>query len=163
VWDEYREFVGKNAFGVTVETASAEDLLAFIRGRYWIPKHVDSCRTVAGATGTKVLSMATVKQTLQHVSKCYDMLGYEGRKNPVKSEVVRNFKGGYRRMLHDLGVREKKTVIFKKGKLKDLVAFITGEIDGMMQGLERCCAIMDLAAVLYLWEAWVQGKECGNW
>jgi hypothetical protein len=119
---EYREFLGRNAFGVTVETARAEDVLAFIRG-YWISRHVDASRTVAGVSGGKVVSMAIVKQTLQHVSKCYDMLGQEGSKITVKSEVVRAFKIGYRRMLHELGVCEKKAVVFKEGKLEDLVAF----------------------------------------
>jgi integrase len=161
VWAEYREFLSKNAYGISVETATAEDVLAFIRG-YWIPKHVEACRTVVGATGSKVVSMATVKQTLQHVSKCYDMLGREGRNNPVKSEAVRAFKDGYRRILYELGVREKKAVVFKEGKLEELVEFIVKEIEKMPEGLERCCSIMDLAAILYLWESWVRGKECGS-
>jgi integrase len=84
------------------------------------------------------------------------------RSNPVKSEAVRSFKKGYRRMLHDLGVREKKAVVFKEGKLEDSVTFLAGEIAKQEEGIERCCSIMDLAAVMYLWEAWVRGKECGN-
>jgi hypothetical protein len=32
LWNKYKDFLGKNAFGVTVETAGAEDILAFIRG-----------------------------------------------------------------------------------------------------------------------------------
>lgn len=47
IWEEYREFLGKNAYGVRVETAGAEDVLAFVRG-YWIPRHIGSCRTVSG-------------------------------------------------------------------------------------------------------------------
>jgi hypothetical protein len=159
VWNKYREFLGRNAYGVTVETATAEDVLAFIRG-FWIPKHVDGCRTEVN--GQKVVEVATVEQTFQHVSKYYEMLGQEGRRNPVKSEAVRAFKKGYRKMLHDLGVREKKAVVFKEGKLTDVVNFLVGEINQLPKGLERCCSIMDLAAVLYLWEAWVRGKECGN-
>lgn len=161
VWDEYREFLGKNAYGVIVETANAEDIVAFIRG-YWIPKHVEACQTVAGDSGSKVVSMATVKQTLQHISKCYEILGKEGSKNPVKSEAVRAFKAGYQQMLHELSVREKKAVVFKEGKLEDVVAFATEEIGKMAEGIDRCCAIMDLAAILYLWETWVRGKECGT-
>jgi integrase len=161
IWAEYRKFLSKNAYGVTVETARAEDVLAFIRG-FWIPRHVDSCRTVAGATGSKVVALSTVKHALQDVSKCYDILGREGRDNPAKGESVRAFKEGYRRMLHDLGVREKKAVVFKEGKIEDVVAFLVKEIGKMSPGLERCCEIMDLAAILYLWEAWVRGKECGS-
>jgi hypothetical protein len=42
VWAEYREFLSKNAYGISLETATAEDVLAFIQG-YWIPKHVEAC------------------------------------------------------------------------------------------------------------------------
>jgi integrase len=43
-----------------------------------------------------------------------------------------------------------------------LVQFVVEEIEKMAQGIMRCCALTDLAAILYLWEAWVRGKECGN-
>jgi hypothetical protein len=113
---------------------------------------VEARRTVAGESGSKVVSMATVKQTLQHISKCYEILGKEGARNPVKSKAVRAFKTGYRRMLHEVGVREKKAVVFKEKKMEDVVAFATEEIGKMAEGIDRCCAIMDLAAILYLWE-----------
>jgi integrase len=160
-WGEYREFLEKNAYGVSVETATAEDVLAFVRG-YWIPRHVESCRTVVGGTGKKVVAFSTMRKTIEHVSKCYDMLGLEGSRNPAKSEAVKAFKEGYKRMLHELGVREKKAVVFKEEKLDGVVEYVVQEIRGMPEGLERCCTIMDLAAILYLWEAWVRGKECGN-
>jgi hypothetical protein len=96
------------------------------------------------------------------MSKSYEILGREGKNNPVKSEAVRAFREGYRKMLHDLGVREKKAVVFKEGKVEDLAKFLHGEIQKLDRGIERCVAVMDLAAVLYLWEAWVRGKECGN-
>jgi integrase len=159
IWDEYREFLGKNAYGVSVETAGAEDVLAFIRG-FWIPRHLDSCRTVA-ANGAKVVATATVKQVLQHVSKSYDLIGQD-RNNPAKSELVRAFKEGYRKMLHGLGVREKKAVVFKEGKVEDLIQSLRDKINAKRIGIERCRLIMDLAAVLYLWETWVRGKECGT-
>lgn len=159
IWDEYREFLGKNAYGVSVEMAGAEDVLAFIRG-FWIPRHLDSCRTVA-ANGAKVVATATVKQVLQHVSKSYDLIGQD-RNNPAKSELVRAFKEGYRKMLHGLGVREKKAVVFKEGKVEDLIQSLRDEINAKRIGIERCRLVMDLAAVLYLWETWVRGKECGT-
>jgi hypothetical protein len=53
-------------------------------------------------------------------------------------------------MLHDLGVREKKAVVFREVKLEDLVGFLMGEIREQPEGIERCCTIMDLAAVLHL-------------
>jgi hypothetical protein len=158
IWDEYREFLAKNAYGVSGETAGAEDVLAFIRG-FWIPKHLESCRTTA-ANGTKVVSVSTVKHVLQHVSKSYELLGRGDKNNPVKSECVRSFKEGYRKMLHSLGVREKKATVFKEGKIDDLVQYLLEEIKKKGSGVERCSLIMDLAAVLYLWETWVRGKEC---
>jgi hypothetical protein len=163
VWAEFKEFLAKNAYRVTVETAAAEDILAFVRG-YWIPRHVGSCQTVAKHTGQKVAAVATVKQVLKHLSKCLNsMLGRDGGRNPVRSEAVASFKEGYyRKMLHELGVREKKAVVFKEGKVDDLVRSLRDRIAGMSKGIERCCSIMDLTAVLYLWETWVRGKECGS-
>jgi hypothetical protein len=146
---------------VTVETAKAEDVLAFIRG-YWIPKHLNSCRTTAGASKTKVMAVATVKQTIQFLSTSYGMLGREGQQNPAKHKAVRAFKEGYRKMLHELGVKEKKAVVFKEKKMDELVQFLAAEIGRMEQSVTRCCALTDLAAILYLWEAWVWGKECGH-
>jgi integrase len=103
-----------------------------------------------------------VKQAVQHLSKSYSMLGREGRFNPAKHEAVRAFKEGYRKMLHELGVREKKAVVFKEEKVTELVHFLIAEICKMTEGIARCCALMDVAAVLYLWEAWVREKECGS-
>jgi hypothetical protein len=57
LWSEYKEFLSKNAFGVTVETANAEDVLAFIRG-YWIPRHFGRCRTTVGESNSKVVAMS---------------------------------------------------------------------------------------------------------
>lgn len=41
---EFQEFLSRNAYGVTVETATAADVGAFIMGD-WIPKHSAGCRT----------------------------------------------------------------------------------------------------------------------
>jgi hypothetical protein len=161
VWAEFKEFLAKNAYGVTVETAAAEDILAFVRG-FWIPRHVGSCRSVAERSGQKVVAVSTVKQVLKHLNKCFCMLGREGNQNPVKSEAVRSFKEGYRKMLHELGVREKKAVVFKEGKIEDLVCFLRNEIGNSGEGIERCGKIQDLTTVPYLWETWVRGKECGR-
>jgi hypothetical protein len=136
VWAEYREFLGENAYGVTVESARAKDVLAFVRG-YWIPRHLSACRTVVKATGSKVVAMSTVKKVVDYVSKSYEMLGREGRENPAKGEAVQAFKEGYRKMLHNLGVKEKKAVVFKEGKFGDLVAFAVKEIEKLPQSIER--------------------------
>lgn len=143
-----------------MESAEPEDVLAFVRG-YWIPRHLSSCRTVVEATGDKVVAMSTVKKVVDHLSRSYDMVGREGKDNPAKGEGVQAFKEGYRKMLHELGVKERKAIVFNEGKLEDLVAFAVSEVEKMKEGIERCCAIQDLAAILYLWEAWVRGKECG--
>lgn len=135
--------------------------MAFIRG-YWIPKHLASCRTTVGESKTKVMAVATVKQAIQHLSSSYGMLGRDGPRSPAKHEVVRAFRDGYRKMLHELGVKEKKAVVFKEKKMTDLVNFLVDEIGDMAKGAARCCALADLAAILYLWEAWVRGKECGH-
>jgi hypothetical protein len=127
VWAEFKEFLAKNAYGVTIATATTEDILAFVRG-YWIPRHVGNCRTVAKQSGQKVVAVATVKQVIKHLSKCFSMLGRDGSANPAKSKAVRSFKEGYRKMLHELGVREKKAVVFKEGKVEDLVRFLMDDI-----------------------------------
>jgi hypothetical protein len=67
VWAEFKELLAKNAYGVTIATATAEDILAFVRG-YWIPRHVGNCRTDAKQSGQKVVAVATVKQVIKHLS-----------------------------------------------------------------------------------------------
>jgi hypothetical protein len=136
IWDEYWELIAKNAYGVSVETAGAEDVLAFIRG-FWIPKHLESCRTTA-ANGAKVVSVSTVKHVLQHVSKSYELLGREDKQKPVKSECVQSFKEGYKKMLHSLDVQEKKATVFKEGKIEDLVQYMREEIKKKGSGVEQC-------------------------
>jgi hypothetical protein len=44
-FDEYQRFLARNPFGVTVDTASPEDVAAFIHSE-WIPNHRGSCRTM---------------------------------------------------------------------------------------------------------------------
>lgn len=43
----------------------------------------------------------------------------------------------------------------------ELVEFLSREVE-RAKGIERCGAAMDRAIVLYLWETWARGKECGT-
>lgn len=45
--------------------------------------------------------------------------------------------------------------------MTDLVEFLDTKIQSA-RGLERCVLLMDKSAVLYLWESWARGKECGE-
>jgi hypothetical protein len=53
------------------------------------------------------------------------MFGREGTQNTAKHEAIRAFEKGYRKMLHELGVRDlRNAVVFKEGKMTKLVAFL---------------------------------------
>jgi hypothetical protein len=160
-FEEFQEFLQHNPFGVTVETATPKDVGAFILTD-WIPKHSENCRTVSPASGARVASASAVKGVVKHLSKSYTLLGFEGRQNPAKAEVVKTFRDGYGRMLHQEGVRVQRAKVFPVAKLDALLAHLRGWIDNLPQGLERCTAAMDQAAVLYLWKSLARGKEVGE-
>jgi hypothetical protein len=52
---EFQEFLARNAVGVTVETATAADIGAFVEE--WIPNHSAGCWTKLPATGQPVPSV----------------------------------------------------------------------------------------------------------
>jgi hypothetical protein len=86
-----------------VGTATAADVGAFIVGD-WLLHHSGSCQTVLPATGRTVASASVVKGVVKDLSKTYMLLGFEGNKNPAKSEAVKSFRDGYARYLQDEGV-----------------------------------------------------------
>jgi integrase len=158
---EFQEFLQRNPFGVTVETATPEDVGAFLLTN-WMPRHSQSCRTVVPSTGAKVASASAVKGVVKNLSKSYTLLGFEGRQNPAKAEVIKSFRDGCERMLHQEGVRVQRAKVFPVAKLDALLAHLRERIESLPVGLERCTAVMDQAAVLYLWESLARGKEAGK-
>lgn len=156
-WSEFEEFCGH--VGVTPSGAADVDVLAFVHG-YWQPRHVGACRTY-GSNGEKVVSASAVKAVLGHLGKSFSMLGRRSEENPVQSESVRSYREGYRNWLHDCGVREKRAKVFTEGKVTELLQWL-GEQAEKKCGLDKCCALTDLAIVSYLWESWCRGKECGE-
>jgi hypothetical protein len=96
---EYQRFLAQNPFGITVETASPEDVAAFIHSE-WIPNHSGNCRTVMPQTGKPVASASAVKGVVKDISKSYRLLGFEGASNPARSELVKAYRDGYGNMLH---------------------------------------------------------------
>jgi hypothetical protein len=113
---EFQQFLSRNAYGVTVETATAADVGAFIVGD-WIPKHSAGCRTKLPSTGQPVPSVSAVNSVVKHLSKSYALLGYEGRSNPAKAEVVKAFRTGYEKALHEEGVKVQRAKVFTEAKL----------------------------------------------
>jgi integrase len=161
VFEEFQAFLSRNAYGVTVETATAADVGAFIVGD-WIPKHSAGCRTRLPSTGQAVPSVSAVNHVVNHLSKSYAFLGYGGRANPAKAEVVKAFRTGYEKALHEEGVKVQKAKVCTETKLDALLAYLGQEIEGSEPGLNRCVLLMDQAVVLYLWESLARGKECGE-
>jgi hypothetical protein len=106
---------------VTVETATAADVGAFIVGE-WIPNHSAGCRTKLPATGQSVLSVSAVNSVVKHLSKSYTLMGYEGRTSPAKAEVVKAFQTGYKKALHEEGVKVRRAKVFTEEKLDALLA-----------------------------------------
>jgi integrase len=160
-FQEFQEFLSRNAFGVTVETATAADVGAFIMGD-WIPRHSGGCRTKLPSTGQPIPSVSAVNTVVKHLSKSYSLLGYEGRANPAKAEVVKAFRTGYEKALHEEGVRVQRAKVFTAAKLDALLAYLARLIGESPAGLERCVLLTDQAVVLYLWESLARGKECGE-
>lgn len=160
-FQQYQDFLARNAFGVTVETATAADVGAFIMGD-WIPNHRAGCRTKLPGTGEPIPSASAVTHVVKDLSKSYSLLGFEGRSNPAKAEVVKSFRVGYEKMLHEQGVKVQRAKVFTEAKLDALLAHLARLIQESSPGLERCVTLTDQAAVLYLWETLARGKECGQ-
>jgi hypothetical protein len=157
---EFQEFLAKNPFEVTVETASPEDVAAFIHSE-WLPNHSANCRTVLPQTGQPVASSSAVRGVVKDISKSYTLFGYEGASNPARSELVKSYRDGYGNLLHQQGVKVQRAKVFSESKLNALVDYLTAKLSSS-EGMEKCVVAMDRAAVLYLWERLARGKECGS-
>jgi integrase len=160
-FQEYQEFLAKNAFDVTVETATPADVGAFIVGS-WLPNHSRGSRTKLPRTGESIPSVSAVTHAVKDLAKSYALLGYEGRNNPAKSEVVKAFRTGYEKMLHEEGVKVQRAKVFSEQKLDSLLAYLARQIEASPPGLDPCILLTDQASVLYLWESLARGKECGQ-
>lgn len=73
---------------------------------------------------------------------------------------MKSYRDGYGNMLHHQGVKVKRAKVFSEEKLNALVVHLTGCVQAL-EGMEKCVAAMDRAAVLYLWKTLARGKECG--
>lgn len=158
---DFQAFLARNPYGVTVETATAADIGAFIMGD-WIPNHSAGCRTKLPSTGQPIPSVSAVNTVVKHLSKSYSLLGYDGRANPAKAEVVKAFRTGYEKSLHEEGVKVQRAKVFTAAKLDALLAHLARLIEATPTGLDRCVLLTDQAVVLYLWESLARGKECGE-
>jgi integrase len=156
---EYQEFLAKNPFGVTVGTATPEDVAAFIHLE-WLPNHSGNCKTVLPQTGQPVASASAVRGVVKDISKSYTLLGFEGASNPARSKLVKSYRDGYGNLLHQQGVKVQRAKVFSEAKLNALVDYLTSKL-AESEGMDKCLLAMDRAAVLYLWETLARGKECG--
>jgi integrase len=145
---------------VTVETATPADVGGFIIG-HWIPNH-SAGRTKLPRTGESNPSASAVSHVVKDLSKSYQLLGYEGRSNPAKADVVKAFRTGYEKMLHEEGVKVRRAKVFSEQKLDALLQYLDGLIQASQPGLERCVLLTDQAVVPYLWESLARGKKCGQ-
>jgi hypothetical protein len=134
--------------------------VAFVHGK-WISKHRKNFRTTIGGAEEKVASASAIKGVIGHLAKSYSMLGRKDNEKPAKEEAVLSYRDGYRNDLHDRGVREKRAKVMKEGKVLDLVDYLTAR-KNEVEGINKIVLLMDRAAVLYLWESWARGKECGE-
>jgi integrase len=146
--------------GLTTETAQGIDIIAFVHG-VWIPNHRKKFWTTVGKSEEKVASASAIEGVISHLAKMYLMMERQDSANPAKEESVLSYKKGYRDDLHDRGVCKKRAKIMKEGKVNDLINYLSRQIKAA-EKLERIVLLMDRAAVLYLWESWARGKECGE-
>jgi hypothetical protein len=159
-FEEFRTFIGKVGRGLTVENAKGVDVVAFVHGE-WIPNHRKNFQTTAGPGEEKVALASAIKGVTEHLAKSYMMMGWKDAENPAKEEAVLSYRDGYRNVLHDKGVREKRAKVIKESKVIDLIDYLSREIE-KSKGITRCVLYMDRAAVPYLWENWGWEKECGE-
>jgi hypothetical protein len=160
-WEEYTEFIGRVGRGLSVDNASDLDIIAVVQG-VWIRTYVDKCRTRTEADGEKVSSTSAGKGVIQHLAKSYIfLLGYADGDNPAKQESVKSYCEGYRVILKEKGVREKRAKVFKEEKVTAFVEYLENGIERSNR-ITKCILLMDLATVDYLWETWARGKECGE-
>lgn len=157
-FSEFGEFL--TSIGCEVEAAEGLDVVAFVQG-WWLKNHQKNFRTRVGVDGEKVASASAVKAVIGHIAKSYSVMGVSDERNPAKCEAVRSYREGYRVDLRERGVREKRAKVMPKSKVEQLVAYLNREVT-RSRGFDRCCAAMDRAIVLYLWETWARGKECGE-
>jgi hypothetical protein len=113
MFGEYQQFLARNPFGITVETASPENVAAFIHSE-WIPSHSGNCRAVLPGTGQPVASASAVRGVVKDLSKSYRLLGFEGASNPARSELVKSYRDGYGNVLHQQGVKVKRAEVFSE-------------------------------------------------
>jgi hypothetical protein len=146
--------------GLTVETARGIDVVAFVHGE-WIPNHPKNFRTTAGKSEEKIASASAIKGVIGHLAQSYSMLVRPDSKNHAKEESVLSYRDGYRNDLHDRGVREKQAKVMKEGKVNNLVKYLSQEIE-KAEKIGKIVLLIDRASVLYLWESWARGKECGE-
>jgi integrase len=76
--------------------------------------------------------------------------------------VVKAFRTGYEKALHEEGVKVQRAKVFTEEKLDALLAHLSRKLGKSAPGLERCVLLTDQAVVLYLWESLTRGKECGE-
>ncbi|GAQ93491.1 putative DNA breaking-rejoining enzymes [Klebsormidium nitens] len=155
-FQEFVEFLGSVGCE-NVREASGADVIAFVQG-WWLVSHRGNFRTQAPGSSEKVASVSAVKGVITQIAKSYSMLGVCDDQNPAKTEAVRSYREGYRVMLREQGVREKRAKIMPEEKVTALVEYLNGEVR-WAQGTVKCCAAMDRAIVLYLWETWARWSK----
>jgi hypothetical protein len=146
-FEEFRTYVAKVGRRLTVENAKGIDVVAFVHGK-WMPNHRKNFRTTADPGEEEVASASAIKGVIGHLAQSYTMMGWKDAENPAKEEAVISYRDGYRNVLHDKGVREKRAKIMKESKVTDLVEYLTLEIIGKAKGIAKCVLQMDRAAVL---------------
>jgi hypothetical protein len=81
-FEEFQDFLGLVGQGKRIETATSLDIIAFVHG-FWIKKHKEQCRTVAG--GERVASASAIKGCRTSSCKEPQHAGVCGRAEPGKN------------------------------------------------------------------------------
>lgn len=159
VFEEFEAFLGSVGCQLVMQ-ARGVGVVAFVQG-WWLQAHQGNFRTVVAGQEERVASTSAVKGVISQLAKCYSMLGMRDEENPAKAESVRSYREGYRAELREGGVREKRAKVMPEKNVFELVEYLNKE-SAESAGIKRCGVAMDRAIVLYLWETWARGKECGS-
>jgi hypothetical protein len=114
IWAEFENLIEKVGHGLSIETASDLDVIAFMQG-YWVPEHRKNCQTRLGASGEKVVSASALKGVIQQIGKSFSMKGLSDEENPAKQESVKNYCEGYKSWLK-LTVCERREPRFSRSR-----------------------------------------------
>lgn len=158
---EFADWLRKCNLGISLHTASPDDVVVFMERCYFANHH--------GRDGAAApCSSSAVKSALGHLCRSFALLGREGAwdaatrcGNPCESEVVRNYRSGYFRQRDAAGDLPLAARPLVSSKLHSLVTALLLELEALPASnrLGRLVLRRDITLYLYLYSSHQRGGE----